>query len=72
MRRRVDLPQPDGPINETNSPGAMRRLISDRAVMVPPGTMNSMPTWSSRTASSAWDAGATVVTPAAHPGRACS
>jgi hypothetical protein len=31
MRNRVVLPQPDGPISETNSPSATRRLTFDKA-----------------------------------------
>ena len=27
-RRRVDLPEPEGPMTETNSPGAMSRVMS--------------------------------------------
>ena len=30
-RRMVDLPQPEGPTSATNSPSAMRRLVSARA-----------------------------------------
>ncbi len=30
-RRRVDLPQPEGPMSETNSPRPMSRLMSLRA-----------------------------------------
>src|SRR6266404_4135596 len=31
----VDLPQPDGPIMETNSPGAMEKEMSSTAVIAP-------------------------------------
>src|SRR5580765_7975282 len=33
MRRSVDLPQPEGPINETNSPCSICRLMSCSAVV---------------------------------------
>ena len=32
MRRSVDLPQPDGPISETNSPAWMSSVMSSSAV----------------------------------------
>src|SRR5438132_11099348 len=31
----VDLPQPDGPMMETNSPGAMEKEMSSTAVIAP-------------------------------------
>src|ERR1700730_15718113 len=34
MRSRVDLPQPDAPIRQTNSPLAIDRLVSERAWIV--------------------------------------
>ena len=34
-RSNVDLPQPDGPISETNSPGSIARSISCSAVTLP-------------------------------------
>src|SRR3979411_3017294 len=34
MRRRVDLPQPDAPIRQTNSPLAIERLAAERAWIV--------------------------------------
>ena len=33
IRSSVDLPQPDGPMSETNSPRAMSRSMPDRAVV---------------------------------------
>src|SRR5262249_44304529 len=35
MRSSVDFPQPDGPTMQTNSPGAMRRLMSSSATTRP-------------------------------------
>ncbi len=37
MRSSVDLPQPDGPISDTNSPGASARSMSCSAVTLPRG-----------------------------------
>ena len=36
IRNSVDLPQPDGPISDTNSPRLMSRSIPSRAVIVRP------------------------------------
>src|SRR5271165_5887850 len=35
MRRRVDLPQPDGPTSTTNAPSSMPRLMSMRTLVSP-------------------------------------
>ena len=42
MRSRVDLPQPDGPTMQTNSPGAIWRLTSSIATMGASGLPNSL------------------------------
>ncbi len=44
VRRRVDLPQPDGPINDTNSPLPISRSIPLRATVVPDPTAKVLPT----------------------------
>src|SRR6185369_3104114 len=41
-RSSVDLPQPDGPMSETNSPGAIERLMSSRAVVRPPAVSKTL------------------------------
>src|SRR5215216_1121351 len=43
-RSRVDLPQPEGPISDTNSPGAIARLMSSSAIVRPPELSNVLPT----------------------------
>src|SRR5471030_2268606 len=45
MRSRVDLPQPDAPIRQMNSPLAMVRLASESAWIVCCCRRNSLETW---------------------------
>ncbi len=52
MRRsRVDLPQPDGPMSETNSPAATVRSMSSSALTSPVLVANLLPTPRTTTAS---------------------
>src|SRR5262245_45266702 len=44
MRRSVDLPQPDGPMSETNSPAPIRSAMSSSAVTWAPPSPNTLPT----------------------------
>src|SRR5437899_838567 len=46
MRIKVDLPQPDAPIRQINSPLLMTRLVSRRAWIVWPLSSNSFETCS--------------------------
>src|SRR5215207_9890413 len=49
-RSNVDLPQPDGPIRETNSPPPMERSMSSSARTPPARSPNVLPTPARRTA----------------------
>ena len=55
MRRSVLLPQPDGPMSETNSPGAMDRSMSSSAVIGPDWVSKTWPT------PARWTAGESVI-----------
>src|SRR5215213_9337473 len=44
IRRSVDLPQPEGPINETNSPGWIARSMPSRATVRPPEVSKTLST----------------------------
>ena len=55
-RRSVDLPQPDGPMSETNSPWRMVRSTASSAVTEAPVVAKTLPTpltWTTGAASSA-------------------
>src|ERR1700722_5661893 len=66
MRKRVDLPQPDAPIRQTNSPLRIERLASERAWMV---GSSSWKTFETRLISTMGLAGSAMVvgTPAQQP-----
>src|SRR5215475_3600868 len=46
MLKSVDLPQPEGPITPTNSPGATERETPSTAVTTPSGVSNRLVMWS--------------------------
>src|SRR4029077_14657565 len=50
IRSSVDLPQPEGPIRDTNSPGWTSRSIAWRALVSPPVDVNTLSTPRNRTA----------------------
>ncbi|MNY57837.1 hypothetical protein D3C86_1940990 [compost metagenome] len=53
----VDLPQPDGPTSATNSPSAMRRLVSCSATMAFSCRPKETAAWESSTAGGAYVVG---------------
>src|SRR4051812_13886624 len=63
IRNRVDLPQPEGPIRQTNSPLVIRMLASERAVIVsPPKAKRFVTPCTSRIGGARSVAGAAAVT----------
>src|SRR5438445_13638563 len=46
IRSRVDFPDPEGPMRETNSPGAILSDTSCSAIVRPAGAANHWVTWS--------------------------
>src|SRR5438552_2274200 len=65
----VDLPQPDGPMMETNSPGAMEKEMSSTAVIAPSLVLKRLVTRS--TSSSRVECGCAAA-PVAMDGPGCS
>ena len=69
-RSSVDLPQPDGPMSDTNSPGRMSRSIPWRATVRPPSrVVNTLSRPRIRTTGWSGVAPARVVGHASTPGR---